>query len=217
MKKLLFLFLLFAINSCEIYYDGETRLIIDTVVKDFEDNTPLKNIPFKVIVTNGHDTETISTGFSDNEGRIISAFPAPKSDTDYIRLEILPDEIYEKQEFVRILKSDFTNFKLTPSSNGLTKKDRITNLFLEIIQTSTQINISELSVNAIRPELIIDYNPENNSQYPNLYYYPIPIMKNQTISISYKLTDYSVNPPSVEVISVPIVVENQNINYQLIY
>ena len=80
MKKLLFLFIIFTFNSCEIYYDGETRLIIDTVVKDIDDGTPLKNIPFKVIVTNGYDTETISTGFSDNEGKILAAFPAPKSD-----------------------------------------------------------------------------------------------------------------------------------------
>jgi hypothetical protein len=217
MKKLLFLFIIFTFNSCEIYYDGETRLIIDTVVKDIDDGTPLKNIPFKVIVTNGYDTETISTGFSDNEGKILAAFPAPKSDSDLISLEISPKEIYEKLEFVRILKSDFTNYKLSPISNGLTKKDRITNLNLEIIQTSSQIALSDLAINAIRPELVIDYNPEYEDDPLNWYFYPISILKNQTFNLTYKLTDFSVNPASVEYFSIPISVENESINYQLIY
>lgn len=216
MRKIIFVITLLFLNSCEIYYDGETRLIIDTVVKDFDDDTPLKNIPFNVVVTNGFDTEVISTGITDNEGRILSAFPAPKSDSDLISLNILPEETYQKQEFVRILKSDFINYKISPVSTGLVKTDRVTQLNIEIIQTSSQIALSDLIINAIRPELVIDYNPEYEDD-PSWYFYPISILRNQTFNLTYKLTDFSVNPASVEYFSIPITVENESINYQLIY
>jgi 5-hydroxyisourate hydrolase-like protein (transthyretin family) len=218
MKYCIFLVFLFLVYSCDIQYDGDTRLIIDTTVKDMEDGTPLQNIPYQVIVTNGYTTETISSGTTDNQGRLLSIFPAPTLDTDFIQLRIEPQNTYKKQEFIRIQKSDFIDYKISPFSNGLAKIDNLVELTLEINQITTQTFLSELSIDAIKPDLTINYNPENDEDIYNPYYYqPILLFKNQTFNLKYKVRNFNVNPPSETYYTIPLVIENENLNYEINY
>lgn len=217
-KYLILIPTLLLLHSCDIQYDGETRLVIDTTVKDIENSEPLQNIPYQVIVTNGYTTETISRGTTDSEGRILSIFPAPTLDTDFIQLSIEPQNTYKKQEFIRIKRSDFIDYKISPVSNGLAKIDNLVQLTLEINQISSQTSLIELSIDANKPELTINYNPESEDDFYTIYFYqPILIFKNQTFNLNYTVKDFNVSPPAVTNYSIPLVIENENLNYQINY
>ncbi len=91
-------------------------------------------------------------------------------------------------------------------------------LTFEINQITSQTSLIELSIDADRPELTINYNPESEDDFYNIYFYqPILIFKNQTFNLNYKVRDFNVNPPVVTNYSIPLVIENENLNYQINY
>lgn len=226
MKQItLLLCLLFLVTSCEIQYDGETKIVVTGKLID-ENGNPLSNKNVKVDVEGEGgfiffgsitNSDLISFGKSNQNGNFILIFPAP-SENNLLRISI-NDIINSTEEYqsIKIIanKKNFENYKLDLNKLVLFEKESLTTLKLTLNQTSANKEIKNIKIEGKQPISSIDLVdiPQNNNQYINTFY---NVIKNQTIVLKYTIIDYSNNgATTVQNISIPIA--NDAVNYTITY
>ncbi|WP_426485594.1 hypothetical protein [Flavobacterium sp. 2] len=202
MRKILFLFfILFTSYSCEIQYDGETRLVVQGQLVDRNSN-PIPNK--RVEINNFSDgtytpSDLISYTKTDSEGKFLMIFPAPKGediaiittlngynfDDDYATLNYATGF---QNKSITALKKNFKNYKLDLNQVTLYKNDEITQLQIQLNKTSTNKTVTALDVQGILSKDFTDLNYKNENHYLETNF---NVIKNQNVRLSYTIADYS--------------------------
>lgn len=221
MKKILLIFCVLSfLTSCEIQYDGETKLVVTGKLMDENGNSlPEKDIEVTVegggfLLSPGDDL--ISYGKSDQNGNFTLIFPSPRDGNSiYISINNLinqPNEFQVKE--ITANKNNFENYKLDLKNITLYNKESITTLSLILNQTSTNKQLKDIQIEGKQPNSVLFLNPlPNNSDYLVNFY---NVIKNQTIVLKYTVVDYSnAATPIKYSISIPII--NDAVTYTITY
>ena len=221
MKQIALIFcILFLATSCEIQYDGETKMVVTGKLIDLIGNSlPEKDIE---ITVEGGDLllspadDLISYGKSDQNGNFTYIFPAPKGDNRiYISINDINNQPNEFQSKTYIAaENNFENYKLDLNKITLYKKESITTLRLILNQTSTKKHLTDIKIEGKQPNSFVYLDPlPNNSDYLVDFY---DVIKNQTVVLKYTVIDYSNTPtPTTNSVSIPIA--NDEVTYTITY
>lgn len=201
--------------SCQIQYDGETKLVVTGKIQD-EMGVPISNQ--KVVVTIGNEgaftsSDEISYGVTNENGFYTLIFPAPKGE---YRFEIdLNTEVNQWQEKTLIAKqSNFSNYKLDLNTTILYNRNSITSLFLNLNKVSTNKQLKNVVVEGLFPNPYFFLYPQiENDFYIQTNY---SIIKNQNLVLKYTIVDYS-NAGQEQEYDVTIPVKSDAITYMLSY
>ena len=223
MKQItLLICLLFLVTSCDIQYDGETKIVVTGNIID-ENNAPLPNQDIEIAIHGSENffvsnTDLICYGKSNNNGKFILIFPAT---IDNHRISISINDKVNKVNVLQskaflVTKNNFQNYKLDLDIITLYKNESITTLKLLLNGTSPNKQIKDIKIEGKQPNMYIDlleYPTQNNNPLNNTSYY---VIKNQTIFLKYTIIDYSNNgATTVQSISIPIA--NDAVNYTITY
>ncbi|MBF4471277.1 carboxypeptidase-like regulatory domain-containing protein [Flavobacterium sp. HJJ] len=221
MKQILLFFCLFIfLTSCEIQYDGETKIVVTGKIVD-ENGIPIPEKKIDITIY-GDGTyapsDLVSYGNTDQNGSFTLIFPAPKGDYNFsIAINNLINESSEfqsKEFFAK--RNNFENYKLDLNKITLYKTKSITYLKLILNNTSKNKQIKDIQIEGKQTDSYIDLNPEPNN--PN-YYYPntnFTVIKNQNIILKYTIIDYS-NSAVTTPYSITIPVNNDAVTYTITY
>lgn len=143
MKRIILLIcILFLVTSCEIEYDGETKIAVTGKIID-ENGNPLSEKDIEVTVDGGGDflspsSDLISYGKSDQNGNFTLIFPAPKNGNQiFISINDIINQFSEFQRKTYIAKEKkFENYKLDLNKITLYKNESITTLRLVLNNTT---------------------------------------------------------------------------------
>ncbi len=209
--------LLFLVTSCDIQYDGETKIVVTGKLID-ENGNPIsnKNIDITIYSDDPYTpSDLISFGKSNQNGNFTLFFPAPT--IDYKFSISINNEINQTSEFqtkvIIAKRNNFENYKLDLDNIILYKNESITTLKLILNKTSTNKSVNDIKIEGKQPNSYIDLNPlQDNTNYfqPNYN-----VLKNQTIVVKYTIIDYSNNSSTVQSISIPIA--NDAVIYTITY
>lgn len=210
MRKLFTLIVLFTLISCEgIQYDGETRLVFQTVVLN-SSGQPLPNSHVEISVGNAYSTGLISKGLTDKDGKITLLFPAPKNDLG-INLRIYnDDDSYLQKEILNIRKADFENYKFIYQNDYLLKYDETAPLQLIYNQTSSNKVITKVSINGTYHMDQEFYNYSSDDYFP---VGEILLKKNQAFQLKY--TVLNLQSQAQTAYSVDLNIGNEPISYTI--
>ena len=212
--------ILFSLTSCEIQYDGETKIAVTGKIIDQNGNPiPNKNVDITIYSEDMYTpSDLISFGKSDQNGNFTLIFPAPKSDNSIsISINNIINQTSEFQSKEIIAKkTNFENYKLDLNNITLYKNESITTLKLILNKTSTNKQLTDIKIEGEQTDNYIDLNPnteQNNPDYLDTYY---NVIKNQTIVLKYTTIDHSnSSSPTVHSVSIPIV--NDAVTYTITY
>lgn len=219
MKRItLLICILFLVTSCEIQYDGETKIAVTGKIIDENGNPiPEKNIDITIYSDDIYTpSDLISFGKSDQNGNFTLIFPAPT--VDYKFSISINNEINQKSEFqakeIIAKKNNFENYKLDLNELTLYKNESITTLRLILNKTSTNKQLTDIKIDGKQANSLVDLNPlRNDTNYFDTFY---NVIKNQTIVLKYTIIDYSNNgATTLQSISIPIA--NDAVNYTITY
>lgn len=214
MKKVLYLCILFLLFSCEVQYDGATRLIIKTTIID-ENGNPIKDILIDVDAENDNMSDNISYTYTDENGFSFQVFPPLKRQGTF-NIHINPDrKTYQSKMIRNIKESDFQDLIFDLGTVTLIKNENIVDFKVQLNRINENNSIENIKINAIVPEEFIDYHGilEEN-YYPETYF---RVLKNQNFTVFYSIRDYSTNPATLTNHSIDVAVENESVTYQLEY
>lgn len=221
MKRIAVIFcILFLVTSCEIQYDGETKIVVTGKIVD-ENENPIPNKYIQIDVLDGPGlilpgSDLISFGKSDQHGNFTLIFPAPK---DGNRISISINDIinqFDEYQSKNIIanKMNFENYKLDLNNIILYKTESITALKLILNKTSTNKQLTDIKIEGKQPNSQIDLNPEQNN--PDYLDTSFNVIKNQTVVLKYTIIDYSNTPtPTTNSVSIPI--NNDAVTYTITY
>jgi hypothetical protein len=206
-KNLLLLLTLFTLYSCDIQYDGETRIVVQGQLVD-KDKNPISNKRVQISTYSGEgygsNSDLISYGDTDTEGKFTLIFPAPKSDevdivtsingSQYIDYSSSQNPVSDYQsKVIRALNRNFINYKLEFNQIVLYKNDEITQLEIALNRISNTKQITEIHVEGNLAETIIDLTSKIENDYIKTLF---DVAKNQNLKLSYTIRDYS-NPANI--------------------
>jgi hypothetical protein len=220
MKRILLAFcVIFTLSSCEIQYDGETKIVVTGKIVD-ENDIPLSEKDIEVTISGGGfitpSSDLISFGKSDQNGNFTLIFPAPKDDYQiFISINDIINQASEFQSKTYITtKNNFENYKLDLNKITLFSQESITTLRLILNQTSTNKQLKDIKIEGKQPNSYVYLDPlQNNPDYLVNFY---GVIKNQTIILKYTIIDYSNSAtPTTHSISIPIV--NDAVTYTITY
>lgn len=211
MKQIILLIcILFLVTSCEIEYDGETKIAVTGKIID-ENGNPLSEKDIEVTVDGGGSllspsSDLISYGKSDQNGNFTLIFPAPKNGNQiFISINDIINQFSEFQRKIYIAKEKkIENYKLDLNKITLYKNESITTLRLVLNNTTPNKQIKDIKIEGKRADFQIDLSDiPNNSNYLETFY---GIIKNQNIILRYTVVDYSKSPiiSTEQTVSVPI-------------
>jgi hypothetical protein len=227
MKRIaLLICILFLTASCEIEYDGETKLVITGKLID-QDKKSLanKDVEIRVLAHYGFSkpiSELISFGKSDNNGNFTLIFPAPRDENDLLIL--INESINQKVEFqtkrINALKLNFDNYKLDLHKITLFKNESITKLRLVVNNISKNKTVKDFKIEGKLATINVDLNSNDLAQDdPHRNFNEIAnqtVVKNQTVILKYKVVDNSNNgATTLESVSIPI--NNDPVIYTITY
>lgn len=214
MKQVLLLFILVLLSSCEqIQYDGEKRLVFQTVVKN-SNGEPLPNTHVEINISSTHDVDLISIGKTNANGEITLLFPSPDNEEANIGLKFYNDDTsYMEKEILLIRKTDFVNYKFILLNTCLLKSYEVAPLNITYNQTDTNIVLKKVTIQGIYQL------PQEYYHYPEDNYYLIPeqffIKKNQSFQLKYTVKNYQTNIETEQTVDLQI--DNDALNYTLNY
>lgn len=222
MKRItLLICILFLVTSCEIQYDGETKIVVTGKLIDQNEN-PLSKKDIEVTINGGEalfspSSDLISYGKSDQNGNFTLVFPAPKSENS-ISISInniinQPSEFQTKEIIAQ--KINFENYKLDLNKITLYKNESITTLKVILNNTSKSKQLIDIKIEGKQPNSYINLNPIQNDPF---YYLETnyQVIKNQTIILKYTVVDHSnTATPTTNSVSIPIV--NDAVTYTITY
>ena len=212
MKNIIILLLLF-FTSCEIEYDGETKLVVKGTLKN-ENNQEIINQNIKLMVTRNasylpfvfyypSETNFIGMASTDSNGKFTIVIPKPKNNFDEIIVEINDESnLLNAKRIVNIQTDNFMNYELNLGELKLFNKTNLCRLQIVPNQINPENELLELSyIGDIANELFFYNLPENYS-----YFYDLEknVAKNQTIILNYKTKNYLTNIVSSQQISIII-------------
>ncbi|WP_284652210.1 Ig-like domain-containing protein [Flavobacterium terrisoli] len=220
MKQTLLLFILAMLTSCEqIHYDGETRLVFQTVVKD-ANGQPLPNTHVEIRPTTGYASDLISKGKTNENGEITLLFPAPDGDAIDINLKFYNDDnTYMERETLNLSRADFVNYKFVFPDTYLLKNDEVALLNVIYNQTNPAVILRKVTIQGIysTPEEYYHVPQDDDYYYDYSFLMPSPffIKKNQSFQLKYTTLNLQTNVHTQQFVDLQI--GNDNIDYTLNY
>jgi hypothetical protein len=220
MKQILLFFcLLLFLTSCEIQYDGETKIVVTGKIVD-ENGSPIpeKNIEITIFSDGTYaPSDLISFGKSDQNGDFTLVFPNPKGAGYDISIsinnQINRTDVFQSKE-INALKNNFENYKLDLNKITLYKRESITDLQLLLNKTSANKEIKDIQIVGKQTNSNIDLNLETKN--PNSFNTNYSVIKNQNIILKYTIIDYS-NSTAPTTYSIPIQIKNDAVTYTITY
>ncbi|MEX2350420.1 MAG: hypothetical protein WD554_06030 [Flavobacteriaceae bacterium] len=216
MKNSVFIFLVFILSSCDIQYEGNTRLLVTGEVVG-RNGSPLSGVDVIAKISQGSGfgsrKENIGITTTDEQGVFKMLFPKPKGEIDYT-IHFLSAENYQEKRFVNIFYEDFNDYAYRMGETTLYKNDDIVNLDFSFNQINPQNNITELNVIGMLADYLVWVNP-NDEQQNYVYYSQYQVAKNQTLVLEYIVHDFINNQNTSH--SETIVIEEQNVTYTITY
>jgi len=212
MKKILLLFAFTTLISCDIQYDGEKRLVFETIVLD-GNGEPLPNSHVEITTQSEWASDLISKGKTDDSGKLTLIFPSPDGDVD-INLKFYHDyDSYMEKEVLEINKTDFENYKFIYPNTYLLKGDEVATLTMIYNQTSPNTMLKKISIEGIYhlPYELYNYEEENYYNQP----YEFLVKMNQNFQLKYTVKNMTTNVETNY--SVPLQIGNDAISYTLNY
>jgi hypothetical protein len=224
MKKILLLVLMPLILSCEIQYDGNTKLVIKGSVVN-ENNVPLANkevnlyvsresisIPFVFYVPS--ENNYIGKTTTDDYGKYVMVIPKPKNFTEIVVETNDENNQLNGKQFRNMNFSNFTNYQIELPITKLYLKSTLTSLNVTLNNVNPNIELLKLEYIGIIPNEIEFINPLEND-YQNFATY-LNVVKNQTITIKY--TVFNNLNQTTSTLQQDISIDNSNqVNYTLNY
>ena len=210
MKKLTIL-LIFVFCSCQIEYDGQTKLVIKGKITD-NNNVAIANkeinlyviseggtIPFLLYVPS--EENNIGKTRTDNLGNYTMIIPKPSNFTEIIIETNSNNNGFSRNQIVGITLDNFINYTFTAPTIKLYKKEDLSALDLVFIKINTSNQINSVEYNGEWPQEFINLNSSNNS----LNYFSLQKLykKNTLLIVNYKVLNTVTN------IETPL---SQNIN-----
>jgi hypothetical protein len=221
MKRItLIICILFLVTSCEIQYDGETKIAVTGRIIDQNGNPiPNKNVDITIYSDDMYTpSDLISFGKSDQNGNFTLIFPAPKVDYKFsISINNLINQTSEFQaKEIIAKKNNFKNYKLDLNNITLYKTESITTLKLILNKTSTNKQLKDIKIEGVQTSNYIDLNPNPEQTNPDYLDTNYNVIKNQTIVLKYTVIDHSnAVTPTINSISIPI--NNDAVTYTITY
>jgi hypothetical protein len=219
MKKVNILILsLFLFQSCGIQYDGQEKLEIVGKLVD-KNGIGIANEKVNVKVGEGGyelfggtSLETISYGNTNSEGKFQFVIPSPIGERS---LSLDFGNNYNSDKTIFFKKSNFINYKLDLNKIVYYNNSDITNLQIILNYTNSNKQVSDIKVEGIVNEPIINLNPEPiNEIYNSILFFSV--IKNQNIVLKYKIKDFS-NNGSIQEFSETISIIESSINFTITY
>ena len=208
-KKIPLLILFLTVVSCGIQYDGETRLVLETAVKDRNGNA-LENVAVGVTFNDGNFGDMISDGVTDKNGNLLLIFPAAVNDSIDISISIHSDDLeLQDKTYRNVMVSDFENYKLTINPILYALNDIVN---LNIVYHSISLNsyIQNVRVEGLQ-------SGEDEYFHPTFYdsYTPtnFRLIKNQNVVLKYDVIDSSGTTEN----AVPLSIGNEDLSYTITY
>jgi hypothetical protein len=224
MKKILILMLL-AFISCEIEYDGETKLVVKGTVKN-QDNQSISNQPIKLFVSRNStylpfvfyypsEYNFIGTTLTDEFGNFTMVVPKPNKNYSEIIVEVNDDSnTLNAKRIVNIQTGNFLSYELNFGTFKLYSKSNLCKFNLILNQINLENEILKIEfVGDIANEIVYYNQPEDYN-----YYFETNknVKKNQTIILKYTVKNHVTNTTSIEENLIPID-NSSEINYTLNY
>jgi hypothetical protein len=160
MKRItLIICILFSLTSCEIQYDGETKIAVTGKIID-ENGNPISNKDIQIVVLDGPglilpSSDLISFGKSDQNGNFTLIFPAPR---DGNRISISINDIinqfdaYQSKNIIAN-KKNLENYKLDLNNLILYKNESINTLKLILNPTLPNKQIKDIQIEGKQPNM----------------------------------------------------------------
>ncbi len=213
MKKILVLFALILLLSCdEIHYDGAKRLVFKTIILD-ANGAPLRNSHVEIEIQATYSSDIISIGETNANGEVELLFPLPKNDFQ-INLRVYNiDETYMEKEILNLRKEDFVNYKLEFPSIYLLKNVETAPLNITYNPTTPNTYIREVSIVGIYHLHTEFYNYTADNYYENPSQFLVK--KNQTFQLKYTLLNSQTNVQAEH--SVDFQIGTDALDYTLTY
>ena len=213
--------------SCDIHYDGETKLVVTGKLTD-KNGVPIPETNVDILI-NGLGTysnsDLISYGKTDINGIFTYIFPAPDSENE-IDISInnymlnydtknTTNEFQTKQ--IIALPKNFKNYKLNLNTITLYRNDDITQLQIILNPITNKKQLLNLDIEGLiitnsfnlNPIVIPNYTPPIETYYS--------VSKNQTLILKYKVVDYSSGTSITTENNISIPVANEKVIYTLTY
>ncbi|HEX8563451.1 MAG TPA: hypothetical protein VF676_10775 [Flavobacterium sp.] len=187
-RYILLLFLL-CISCHEIEYYGETRYVVQTIIKDTDGN-PLQDKEVGIMVSDLEDTDQISGGRTDANGKLTVVFPAAKGDSTRYTISIIGDDFHQQKEYFNIIDEHFVDYKFSLHDIVLYRLNQITTLSVGLEQVNPNIRFDGYTIAAETP----GYQVNLGTPLPEYGYYhdvTFGILTNQNVLLNYTLTDMS--------------------------
>ena len=211
MKKILYLIIPLFFISCEIQYDGGTKLVVDTKLVDRNGN-PIANKNIKIFVREG-TVDLISEGTTKMDGTLLLIFPQPRTASINIEIETNNDN-FQYKNFFNLKPTNFTDYKFDLNPLVLYKNDEITQFLVTLNQTSVNKEIRNLRIEGLLVTENEYFNDDNDIIYP--LQTSFMIATNQNLVLKYEIKDFS-NSGMITSYSTNFSVSNDAINYTLNY
>ncbi len=216
-RILSFLSVLFLLISCDITYDGETRLVTKARFVD-SNNNPIANMPVGIDVGTssygGGDNVTDASTNANGEATMVLLKPTNSTYISYIINNY--SDTYHLNEIL-FTQNNFVNYVLNLNTIILYKHSELVDL--ETIFTKTSTTHKELK--NIKLEGSISYSVIDlvNGNNINDYYTPdkYKVLKNQTMVLKYTIIDYSTTPSTITNHTENVVIVNDSVIYTVIY
>ncbi|MEL1247605.1 hypothetical protein [Flavobacterium helocola] len=210
MKKLLLL-LVFTYISCGIPYDGETIVSIKLKVVNSE-NEPLANEKAFIGTSYDDDSYDFSTykKTSNQQGFIEFDMFKPTNSSSLI----LENSIEYLPVYINGLSDDyFEGLNWDLGTLNLFKLEEIIGFTIISNQISSNKIIYKIDVDAVKYEEQINlYNEDFIYDEPQLFY---QVKKNQTFELNYQIKNTITE--EIEYFSIPLTINNDELNYTLTY
>lgn len=241
MKKIVIILAVFALNSCGLEYDGETKITIQGQLVD-ANNNPLSNVYVETFVGANGDEGFIFTSGSqeaaiisytqtDANGNFRMTFPKPKYlenvelniNKNYNLIQNAQNSLIsnlQSKTYYELSDKDFINYKFDIGKQTLYNKDKITSLKVTFVNTTNNYYFENQTFEIIGLRPLENIYLQNNYQNILGYYYDsfegIRIIKNQTIILKFNVRNITTH--QVETLSETIVINsddeiNHTINY----
>jgi hypothetical protein len=228
MKKILIVCcILFTFISCDIQYDGETKLVVTGKLID-KNGIPIPETNVDILI-NGLGTysnsDIISYGKTDKKGNFTYIFPAPGSENEInisINNYILNYDSknttneYQQKQIIALLKN-FKNYKLNLNTITLYRNDDITQLQIILNPITDKKQLLDFNIEGIIITDFFNLNPLVNPNYTPSIETNYSISKNQTLILKYKVIDYSSGTSITTENNISIPVANEKVIYTLTY
>ena len=217
MKKILVL-LVFIFSSCQIEYDGETKIVVKGKIVD-SNNNPIINKEVNLYVTRDQisipfvfylpsETNNIGKTNTNNNGEYTMVIPKPENNfTEIIVVTNATSTDYNKKQFRNIQLNNFDNFELNLPISKLYNESELTTLNITLNQVTQNVELRDITLlGTVINEIEYINMPENFSFYNQL---ESIVKKNQTIILRYTLFNYSTNITSI--IEENVVINDENL------